>query len=382
MSLQGIEDLDTEWFMNNTLTVNNNVIVDGNITTTGFVYDGGIPLDYLNTNNVWTGQNVYTNDLPTYLDPVANNQMATKNYLDGAVVGLGDGLLITNNNWSANNGMTNLPVITETAVADQLLNKSGTDADINADTGKLTTTNVWTKQNTFNNVVSVPSIDNNPTADLQRFVNVSYINNKISSYIPEPQFDFFQYAFGDVGTRNFTCDPNGFSGCLVLMCSSGGRGTFNLPPSPHVPTSNDQTFGQAGGFAAFKLPAWSGNAIFGFSASAYGGVVGSCQFDLPAAPPAIPTTVCGITNGAWGSNPVEGGAVSFSSLNNFTDGQAIKGNQAATLPTPSLTTFYCYNPGVYNGLALGGSYNDVTGISIPPTGGGCVIFRFKKLPPI
>jgi hypothetical protein len=372
MSLEGINNLDTEWFLNNTLTINNNVIVDGDITTTGFIYDGGVPLDYLNTNNTWTGKNTYTNDLPTFIDPTTDAQMATKNYLDGAVVGLGNSLLSSNNTWTANNAMTSLPTILGTATTTQLLNKSTTDNNINADTGNLSSVNTWTEQNTFNNTLT-----NNfytPAGNNNTLVTQGYIQNELINFQPNNQLNFFRYDFGASGTRNFTCSPNTYSGCLVVMCAQGGRGVIPEPPTPHVPTTGLQSFGRAGGFAAFKLPAWSGNATLVYTSSSYTGTIGSAIFSLPNN-----VEVCTVLNGGWGSSNQFGGTAIFTAP--FTSGQSVTGLDFVPIP-PNPSMLYTYNPCVWNGLALGGSYNDATGIQVVPTGGGCCLFYFPKTTPI
>jgi len=125
--------------LNNQLTINANVDVLGDLNTTGFIFDGGVPVNIQGTNNVWTAKNEFSVSLPTFLNPVANNEMATKDYLDTAVVGLGAGLLPLNNVWTGTNSFEALPSITNSATlaTAQMINKSGCDTIVASSTGSL-----------------------------------------------------------------------------------------------------------------------------------------------------------------------------------------------------------------------------------------------------
>lgn len=179
MSIQGIQDLDEAWTLRNQLTINNNVEVMGDLNTTGFIFDGGVPVNIQGNNNTWTGKNAFADFLPTFLDPVANGEMATKNYLDTGVVGLGAGLLPTANTWNAYNRMAGLPVITNSASVgtNELVNKSVVDGFIGSSTGSLGTNNIWSAIQTFSNVVSVPTPLTDPA-----FANKAYVDSSIATF--------------------------------------------------------------------------------------------------------------------------------------------------------------------------------------------------------
>jgi hypothetical protein len=367
MSIQGIQDLDENWTLRSSLTINNNVEVLGDLNTTGFIYDGGIPVNIQGTNNVWTGKNTYTITLPTYLDPVADDEMATKNYLDGAVVGLGTGLLPLNNTFSAYNKMTALPTIIEPALVgtDQLVNKGVVDAFVGASTGALGSVNVWTGSNTFNNVVSVPT----PLTD-QAFSNKGYIDSAITSFNASGGKVEYVEAVISGGGFLFSCDPAIYSGCMFCMVSSGG---FGYNTNPAVPTGTSiKSFGGSGGYAVFKVPAYSGNATFS-NTNNTSTTIGSCNLTLPNL--ATIANISGGTNGTSGASGT-GGVVD---MGVFFGVQRITGSiEPLQNPITNDAITSSYNIGVLNGYGTGGSYNYLTGASVTPSGGYCLQIKFKN----
>jgi hypothetical protein len=371
MSLQGLQYLDENWTLRNSLTINNNVEVLGDLNTTGFIYDGGVPVNIQGTNNVWTGKNSYTVSLPTYLNPVAGNENATKDYLDTAVVGLGAGLLPTNNTFTGINNMTALPVISGTATpaSNELVNKALVDGFISSNTGSLASNNVWTGLNTYSNVVSVPT----PLTDPE-FANRGYVDTAIAT---------FNSAGGKVeyvevvatGATTLTCDPAVYSSCIILMCSCGGFGASTNPP---ISTgSNIKSFGGSGAYAVFKVPAWSGNATFTNTSSqlnpAGAGIIGSAVFTLPNG-----STIANCGAGANGLQTASGvgGSVNVGA---FQGVQRINGStEPLQNPITNDAITKSYNIGVLNGYGCGGSARYDTAVQTLPTGGYLLQIKFKN----
>ena len=363
MSLQGIQDLDESWTLRNQLTINNNVEVEGDLNTTGFIFDGGIPVNIQASNNTWTGKNAYTITLPTYLDPVANDEMATKNYLDGAVVGLGNGLLASNNTWTAYNKMTGLPVITNNATAgsNELVNKAVVDGFIGSSTGSLGTNNVWSAVQTFSNVVSVPT----PLVD-GAFANKKYVDDSITAFNASGgKIEYVELT----ASGTLTCDPAIYSGCMICMVSSGGWGTDVNPPV--ITGANTKSFGGSGGFAVFKVPAWTGNANLTITNNTLT-FIGNTQFTLPNN-----ATIASIGGGGNASGVASGsGGVFLTGLPNI---QKINGSvEPFQSPITNDAITKSYNIGVLNGYGNGGSFNYLTGTNVPPTGGYCLQIKYKN----
>jgi hypothetical protein len=363
MSLQGIQDLDVDWTLRNQLTINNNVEVEGDLNTTGFIFDGGVPVNIQGTNNTWTGKNAYTGFLPTYLDPLANGEMATKNYLDGAVVGLGNGLLASANNWSAYNKMTGLPVITNNASVgtNELVNKAVVDGFIGSSTGSLGTNNAWSAVQTFSNVVSVPTPLTDPA-----FANKKYVDDSITAFNASGgKIEYVEL----LATGTLTCDPAVYSGCMICMVSSGGFGT-NVNP-PVITGANTKSFGGSGGFAVFKVPAFTGNATLTIINNTLTSV-GSTSFTLPNL-----ATIASIEGGTNGSGVASGtGGVFITGLPNI---QKITGSQEPIQsPITNDAITKSYNIGVLNGAGNGGSFNYLTGTQVSPSGGYCLQIKYKN----
>lgn len=364
MSLQGLQELDESWTLRNQLTINNNVEVMGDLNTTGFIYDGGIPVNIQASNNTWTGKNTYTISLPTYLDPVANDEMATKNYLDGAVVGLGAGLLPSNNTWNGYNRMTGLPVISNNAGAtsNQIVNKGVVDGFIGSSTGALGTNNVWTAQQSFSNVVSVPT----PLTDPE-FANKKYVDDSITAFNASGgKIEYVEL----LASGNLTCDPAIYSGCMICLVSGGGFGANTNPPV--VSGVSTKSFGGSGGYSVFKLPAWNANASVSIVPNTLTSV-GSSSFSLPSV-----VSVVTISNGTNGSNVASGtgGVITQQAIEGV---QVINGSvEPFQSPITNDAITKSYNIGVLNGYGNGGSFNYLNGTSVSPSGGYCLQIKYKN----
>jgi hypothetical protein len=366
MSLQGLNELREDYLLQGTLTINANVEVLGDLNTTGFIYDGGVPVNIQGNNNVWTGENDFTLFQPTFLDPVADDEMATKNYLDGAVVGLGDTFLPLNNNWSAFNKFDALPVISNNATAAtlELVNKGVVDAYVGASTGSLGTANVWTGTATFTNDVFVPT----PVGDSQ-FGNKKYVDDAITAFNASGgKVEYVESVV--IGGQLFSCDPAIYSGCIFCLVSGGGLGyTGALPVASGASL---KVFGGSGGYACFKVPAYAGNATFN-NTNNTSSVVGSCNLVLPNGQTIV--TISGGQNatavsGTGGTSVVGAG---FSGL------QIITGSTEPTQnPITNNAITNSFNLGVLNGRGMGGSFNYTTGVNVNPSGGYCLQIKFKN----
>ena len=367
MSLQGIQYLDESWTLNNQLTINANVDVEGDLNTTGFIFDGGVPVNIQASNNVWTAKNGFTVSLPTYLNPVANNEMATKDYLDTAVVGLGAGLLPLNNVWSGDNNFTGLPSITNpaTLATAQMENKGGCDAIVASSTGSLATNNLWSAQQSFNGVMTVPT----PLTDPE-FANKLYVDTAISAFnTAGGKIEYVEVA--SAGATLLTCDPAVYSGCMICMIASGGYGASTNPPA--TTGANVKSFGGSGGYAVFKLPSWTGNATLTFTSSSLTST-GNAVFALNSG-----TNMVTCTSGGNGTQLASGlgGTVSLGA--GFSGVQIITGSvEPLQNPITNDAITKSYNYGVLNGFGCGGSYRYDTGTLVSPTVGYCLQIKYRN----
>jgi hypothetical protein len=161
MSLAGLDELDLSWTLRNTLTINNNATIEGNLNTTGAIYDGGIPITITGNNNIWTGNNLFSNFQPTFLAPVADEDMTTFDYMDTEFTtpALGTSFLPLNNTWTGDNSFQACPEITNqaTPATNEAVNLNTLNAYLATQTGQLGTVNTWTGTNTFTGAVNVPT---------------------------------------------------------------------------------------------------------------------------------------------------------------------------------------------------------------------------------
>jgi hypothetical protein len=362
MSLQGIQELDQSWTLRNQLTINNDVEVLTDLNTTGFIFGGGIPVNILSSNNIWSGKNTYTISLPTYLDPVDNDEMATKNYLDTAVVGLGSGLLPTANNWIGINKMTSLPTILNNATVgtNEFVNKGVADAYIGGDAMLSRNGNIWSAQENFTNVVSVPT----PTVNTQ-FANKKYVDDSISAFNSSGGKIEYVELFA---SGLLSCDPAIYSGCMICLVSGGGYGANTDPPV--ITGVNIKSFGGSGAYSAFKLPAFQDSVQVSITNNTLT-TVGNTTFRNNEG-----NLVCELNNGTNASNfgsGAGGGGVGY-----FTGIQLITGSsEAVQSPITNDAITKSYNICVLNGMGNGGSFNYLTGANVDPSGGYCLQIKYK-----
>jgi len=362
MSLQGLNSLDIDWTLRDTLTINNDVLVEGDLNTTGFIYDGGIPLDIQDDDNVWTGKNAFTNFQPTFLAPVADEDMATVDYMSLAFAGLGAGLLPTNNTWTGSNSMVQLPVLTNnaTALTNEAVNKATADAYVATSTGNLGTVNVWTGDNTFTGKVIVPT-----PASLNAFGNKKYVDDAITAFnVAGGNIEYVESVITG-GTLNVTLDPAIYSNMTVCLISAGGLGA----PGGTVPTGNAiKSFGGSGGYACFKIPAFVGTQVYDLTTA------GFSIYRLQDGT-ALTTT----SNGQTGAETASGAGGGTAGAPSITGIQRILGSvEPLQNPITDDTITRSYNIGCLNGYGQGGSFRWDTGATVAPTGPYALFIKFRK----
>jgi len=367
MALAGLDELDLSWTLRNTLTINNDVTVEGDVNTTGAIYDGGIPTTITGDNNVWTGHNTFTNFQPTFLAPVADEDMTTYDYMETTYTGVGVGFLPLNNNWTGFNVMNNgtLPTITNQATAgNEMVNLNTLNAYLATQTGQLTTANVWTKQNTFTNTLNVPA-----PLTLAQFGNKTYVDAEIAAYNAAGGNIEYVEILAQSGITNITLDPTLYTGMYVCMVGGGGFGV--AAGAPVVPGTI--TYGGSGGYAAFKIASFTGVATYSITA-ATAVDLGTSSFIKPGGVPLVSvssgqTPVDSVSNGA-------GGTVTL--FNGMLGVQTIQGTTG--IPNTDTTSLveYTYNIGCLNGYGQGGSFNNTSSITVVPTGLYCLLIKFKK----
>jgi hypothetical protein len=123
--------------------------------------NGGIVL--LGSNNTWTGNNYFSNYLPAWNGtgnsfPVSGNQFTVKSYVDNAIQsGGGTVLLGANNTWTGNNNFSNyLPTWTGVGGPVQGNQFATKDyVDTNGSTLLLSSNNLFSGNNTFGGDVSM-----------------------------------------------------------------------------------------------------------------------------------------------------------------------------------------------------------------------------------
>ena len=361
MSLAGLDELDLSWTLRNSLTINNDVEVKGDLNSSGFVFDGDISIVVLPTDNVWTGLNSFPNYQPTFLAPVADEDMTTYDYMDTTFTGLGNSYLPLDNSWTGSNSMTVLPTITNAATA-------GTNEAINLSvlntylptTGVLGANNTWTGENDFTNKVIVPT----PTTDLM-FGNKKYVDDAITAFnATEPTA--YQEVLTQNGSIAITCDPANFTSMTVCIVGAGGNGAV----AGAVPTgANVKSFGGAGGYVAFQIPAYTAVATLevstitpGWSYFVYNG-----------------TTIAGASAGEDGDVTASGDCGGGEVFNGLLSAQRIYGSiEPLQNPVSNDAITSSYNVGVLNGYGQGGSFRWDTGTRVDPTGFYALIIKFRK----
>ena len=361
MSLAGLDELDLSWTLRNRLTVNNDVEVGGDLNSSGFIFDGGIPIVVTPSNNVWTGNNSFLNFQPTFLAPVADEDMTTYDYMDTAFTGLGTSLLPLNNNWTGTNSMTVLPTVTNAATGgtNEAINLSVLNAYIPT-LGVLGANNVWTGENEFTNKVIVPTPTTNP-----EFGNKKYVDDEIVTF-NATQSVALQEVLTQNGSVAITCDPATFTSMIICIVGAGGNGAVGGA----VPTgANIKSFGGAGGYVAFQIPAFTSVATLEIDTIQ----AGSSVFVLNG------TTIAGASIGSDGDVTTSGGGGSGVVQNGLLSGQRISGStEPLQNPVSNDAITYSYNVGVLNGYGQGGSFRWDTGTRVNPTGFYALFMKFRK----
>lgn len=367
MALAGLDELDFSWTLRNTLTIDNDVTVEGDVNTTGAIYDGGIPTTITGANNVWTGHNLFSNFQPTFLAPVATEDMTTYDYMNTTFTGVGVNYLPLNNTWTGFNTAGALPILTNQATlgTNEMVNLNTLNAYLATQTGQLNTANVWTKQNTFTNVLNVPA-----PLTLAQFGNKDYVDNEIAAYNAAGGNIEYVEILAQSGITNIQLDPALYTGMYVCMVGAGGFGAD--VGAPAVPGTI--TYGGSGGYAAFKIPAFPGTATYSITPATPLVVNGTSTFLKPGGIPLVsvssgqtPTT--STSNGA-------GGTVTL--FNGMTGVQIIQGTTGIPITDTASPVQYSFNVGCLNGYGQGGSYNFTTLASVAPTGLYCLLIKFKK----
>lgn len=371
MSLDGLNDLVQDWTLNNSLTMND-ANIEGNLTTTGFIYGGNVSNSLLSLNNTWSGKNNYTTYLPVYQNPTQATHMATKQFVDASLNNIGNNLLTSNNIFTGINNFNVLPKFTNNANAgDELVNKAVVDSSISAYTGALNTNNNWTGNNFFNTFTpSQDLIVPTPTAD-QHIANKGYVDTSITS---------FNSSGGKVelveidasGNTLISCDPSIYSSMIVCMVSGGGYGNINTTPTSQSIIS----FGGSGGVVVFKIPAFTGNATYQATFNTRT-TVGQSRFFNSSG-----VALLGIQNGGNGSSSASGigGTLNYRDNDIGVDqNQIVYGRtepRQAPITNPNITKVN--NICCWNGYGLGGSFNFATGADVPPTNNYCLLIKIKN----
>ena len=361
MSLSQLNKQEQNWNLRNTLTIFNNVEVKGDLNSTGFIYDGNIPIEVVDDDNVWTGLNTFSNFQPTVLDPVNDDDLANVEYVETAFANLGASFLPLNNIWTGANTMTQLPVITNNATVgtNEAVNKGVVDGYIAGSSGNLDTVNVWTGSSVFTNTFTVPT----PVVD-NAFGNKKYVDDELTAFLASGTVDYQEVTSQTLGSTNVTLDPAVYTSMYACMVSSGGNGA----PAGTVPSgANIKSFGGAGGYSVAKLPAYAGNAVYTIGA-------GGNTFTLPNG-----GLVMSITNGSDGAVGASGAGGVVSSDPTIIGCQAITGStEPLQNPVTTDTILYSYNVGCLNGFGQGGSFRWDTGTVVAPTGYYALFIKFKK----
>ena len=369
MSLDGLNSLVKDWTLNNSLTIKD-ATIEGDLTTTGFIYGGGVTNSLLSSNNTWTGENNFTSSLPTYQPPTLSSHMSTKQYVDTTFNNIGNNLLPLNNTFSGSNTFNVLPKFSNNANAgDELVNKATCDNSVLGYTGGTNTNNSWIGSNYFNTSTGdllVPT----PTAD-QHLANKSYVDNSIVNFNSSGgKVELVEIASS--GNTNITCDPTIYSSMIVAMLSGGGYGNLNTTPTAQSIIS----FGGSGGLLVFKMPAYTGNAVYSATFNTRT-TVGFSRFFAPDG-----TQMFGISNGSNGSSSASGtgGVINYRDSNIGVDqNQIVSGRtepRQSPITNPTITK--CNNICCWNGYGLGGSFNFTTGADVAPTNNYLLLIKFKN----
>ena len=173
-------DYTSPFTLGNTLTINNNTTVDGDLNVNGFIYSGGVSIDVLGTNNTWTGTNNFTNHAPTCLTATNPDDIINNTYMTTNADNIGSSLLGSANIFTGNNTFDTLPILSgATAVGGELVNKTQTDTAINNTTAGaiLASNNNFTGLNNFDNTI----LANDPVSGAE-FSTKKYVDDIVANY--------------------------------------------------------------------------------------------------------------------------------------------------------------------------------------------------------
>ena len=256
--------------------------------------------------------------------------------------------------------MTVLPTITNaaTAATNEAVNLSVLNAYLPT-TGVLAANNTWTGENDFRNKVIVPT----PTTD-SMFGNKKYVDDEITAF--NALGVSYQEVLSQNGSVAITCDPNTFTSMTVCLVGAGGNGAV----AGAVPTGdNAKSFGGAGGYVAFQIPAYSGVATLEI-----GTIQASWTYFVLNG-----TTLAGASAGEDGDSGSSGESGGGDVLNGLLNGQRLFGkDEPYQNPVSDDTIQYSYNIGVLNGYGQGGSFRWDTGTRVNPTGFYALFMKFRK----
>jgi hypothetical protein len=255
--------------------------------------------------------------------------------------------------------MTVLPTVTNAATGNEAINLSVLNAYIPT-LGVLGANNVWTGENEFTNKVIVPTPTTNP-----EFGNKKYVDDEIVAF-NATQSVALQEVLTQNGSVAITCDPATFTSMVVCIVGAGGNGAVGGA----VPTgANIKSFGGAGGYVAFQMPAFTGVATLEIDTIQ----AGSSVFVLNG------TTIAGASIGSDGDVTASGGGGSGVVQNGLLSGQRISGStEPLQNPVSNDAITYSYNVGVLNGYGQGGSFRWDTGTRVNPTGFYALFMKFRK----
>lgn len=368
MSLQDLDDAPITWSLGNSLTFVDGII-EGDLNASGFIYGTGISTG-LAGNNVWTGENTYSNFVPTYPLPVNNNEMNTRQYTDTAFNNIGNNLLTSPVTFTAQNTFNVMPKTANGAVGAELINK--TDADTKVNTfSQLASNNTWTGNNyfnTFGNDLTTP----NPTLDTH-IANKNYVDTAIVNFnTAGGKVDLVE--IGIAGANVVTCDPAIYSSMIVCMVSGGGYGS----PDLNVNLQGAISFGGSGAMICWKMPAFNGNAnyeaVFNTRTS-----VGFSNFYASNG-----QIILGLFNGQNGNVNASGNGGTLLSRNSdvtLSQYQLVNGSTQPRLISTSVRRVS--NICCWNGFGQGGSFDYVTSPADPqrdvlPTNNYCLLIKFRN----
>lgn len=363
MSIEGLNDLKQDWNLNNSLSIVDGVI-EGNLNTSGFIYGTGIASG-LSSNNVWTGENAYSNSIPTYLSPINNNHMNTRQYTNTAFNNIGNNLLSNPVTFTGQNTFNVIPKTPNGATSTKIINKTDADTKINT-FSQLSSNNTWTGNNFFDNFgndVTTP----NPTLD-NHISNKGYVDTSIINFNNSGgKVDIVE--IGTSGPHVVTCNPSVYSSMIVCMVSGGGYGSPNL----NVNLQGAISFGGSGAMICWKMPAFTGNAnyeaVFNTRTS-----VGFCNFYSSQGP-----ILFGIFNGQNGTVNASGNGGTFLSKNSTIISNQYQLINGSTQPRLSVSTIRrVSNICCWNGFGQGGSFDYVLANDVLPTNNYCLLIKFKN----